>query len=313
MISFIVIGRNEGWKLANCLLSLKNAITHCNLKSYELIYIDSNSNDTSIEVAISHKPIQIYKILIGYNAAVARNLGFKQSKGNILFFIDGDMEISSQFLENNYSEEFGIQTSFLSGNWINRNFDINFNFINEANYLNINEDQWETETGGLFLISRGNWDLINGMRPFLKTGEDIDLGLRLANLNVFLLRKKEIAAIHNTVSYSDINRLWKDLLKGNQLYCRSLLYRKNIFNKYMYKRLFRHDYSLILLILCLTIILINISLFPTLLLYFLTIISRSKFNINKGLYYIARDISCLLGLILFHPKSTPYVTYEKIL
>jgi len=40
-----------------------------------------------------------------------------------LFFIDGDMEIQSNFLEKVYNEEIGLKFDFVSGDFLNINFD----------------------------------------------------------------------------------------------------------------------------------------------------------------------------------------------
>ena len=49
MISFIVIGRNEGWKLTKCFESIYDTINYNKLINYEIIYVDSASTDDSID------------------------------------------------------------------------------------------------------------------------------------------------------------------------------------------------------------------------------------------------------------------------
>ena len=102
-ISFIVIGRNEGWKLTRCLKSIIELIKHNNLSSYEIIYVDSNSTDDSIRVAMSFNDINVFRISGIFNAAIARNIGARESTGDVLFFIDGDMELNKEFLPSVYT------------------------------------------------------------------------------------------------------------------------------------------------------------------------------------------------------------------
>jgi len=40
MISFIVIGKNEGWKLTKCFESIFNTVAYNQVMNYELIYVD---------------------------------------------------------------------------------------------------------------------------------------------------------------------------------------------------------------------------------------------------------------------------------
>ena len=51
-ISFIIIGRNEGWKLKLSLNSIFDTIKYYNIEEItETIYVDSNSEDNSIDIA----------------------------------------------------------------------------------------------------------------------------------------------------------------------------------------------------------------------------------------------------------------------
>ena len=78
-ISFIVIGRNEGWKLDKCLQSIVDTIEFNQYKNYEIIYVDSNSTDDSIERAKKYDKIKIFKLTCDANPAIARNVGAKEA------------------------------------------------------------------------------------------------------------------------------------------------------------------------------------------------------------------------------------------
>jgi glycosyltransferase involved in cell wall biosynthesis len=99
MVSFIVIGKNEGWKLTKCLNSIYETIEYNNLQEAEIFYIDSKSTDDSIRRVKKFDSIRIFEITGECNAAIARNIGAKEANGDILFFIDGDMEINKEFLD----------------------------------------------------------------------------------------------------------------------------------------------------------------------------------------------------------------------
>ena len=90
MISFTVIGRNEEKNLRRCFNSIYNTILYNQIKDQKVIYVDSKSTDRSIDIAKEFRSITIYCITGYCNAAIDRNIGAKESKGNIFFFIDGD-------------------------------------------------------------------------------------------------------------------------------------------------------------------------------------------------------------------------------
>ena len=92
--------------------------------------------------------------------------------------------------------------------------------------------------GGLFFIKKTIWFSVKGMKNHFRRSQDLDLGLRLAKINIFLKIKKDLIATHHTVSYFDKNRIWKDLFSGNDFY-RALLFRENLFNIYMWKIFFK--------------------------------------------------------------------------
>lgn len=96
-IGIVVIGRNEGQRLINCLVSLR---------SHEggLVYVDSGSTDGSVAAAKKFGAVVVcLDMAQPYCAARARNAGFAAlmtAKPNTLFvqFIDGDCELVPTWL-----------------------------------------------------------------------------------------------------------------------------------------------------------------------------------------------------------------------
>lgn len=316
MISFIVIGRNEGWKLTKCFESIFRTINYNGLKDYEVIYVDSNSTDDSIERAKKFIEIKIFKLTGDVNAAIGRNVGVKESKGEVLFFIDGDMEIQPEFLRLVYNEKDGLLYDFVSGRFIDYGYDHSGKLISEATYgesIN-NGDNLEFTVGGLFLIKRILWNKVGGMKNKLRRSQDIDFAIRLAKHNVFLLRKKEILAIHHTIPYADFKRTWKLLLDGSEFY-RSVLFRDNLFNKYQWKLFLRENYTgvLLLLLFCLAILVKNTILLTP---YVVAVVARTLFKrvsilnkVNMVIYYFLRDIFIWIALAIFFPSKKKQFIY----
>lgn len=310
MISFIIIGRNEGWKLTKCFNSVFETILVNKLTQYEVIFVDSKSTDDSIERVKAFPIVKIFQITGNYNAAIARNIGAKESKGDVLFYIDGDMEIQPLFLPLVYDEQNKLKHIFVSGQWIDYNYDFNGNLLSKGKYIESKySDSKESTTGGLFLIERKTWFEINGMKNKMRRSQDLDLALRLAKKNIFLLRKKELLAIHHTVPYNDKKRMWKLLFSGASLY-KVVLLKENFFNKYQWKLFLRGNYTFItlLLFLFLTFLTSNILFVIP---YFLAVIGRTLLRKERSLqfvlinlvYFPVFELSLLFAFFFFWPKN----------
>ena len=88
IISIIIPVYNAANHLRKCLLS----VSQSTYKDYECIVVDDASNDESGGVA---KGFAVKVVELNRNCGVsfARNEGAKAALGNILFFIDADIEI----------------------------------------------------------------------------------------------------------------------------------------------------------------------------------------------------------------------------
>ena len=91
-ISIIIPTLNE----EKFLPKLLNSIKEQNYKNYEIIVSDANSKDKTIEIA---KRFNV-KIVQGGKPAVGRNNGAKFSVGDYLLFLDADVILPKNFLEN---------------------------------------------------------------------------------------------------------------------------------------------------------------------------------------------------------------------
>jgi glycosyltransferase involved in cell wall biosynthesis len=319
MISFIIIGRNEGWKLTKCFESVFKTVKENKLRVYEVIYVDSKSTDDSIARAKKFPEVKIYQITGICNAAIGRNIGAKEAKGDVLFFIDGDMEIQANFLSQVYHEKEGLKYDFVSGQWINYNYSSSGKLLSKEVYIPEKfADKNEFTTGGLFLIKRDIWYSVNGMKNKMRKSQDLDIALRLAKKGCFLLRKKELLAIHHTVPYNDKNRMWKLLFSGAELY-RIVLLRDNFWNKYEWKLFIRGNYTFfILMISALLSLCLNSPIF--LLIYIASVILRVvkrgersfRLVLSRLIYIPVYEILFFFSFFLFWPREL-IVEYERII
>lgn len=320
MISFIVIGKNEGKTIKLCINSIKNAIAHNKYSDAEIIYVDSKSTDNSLSIVKQYKDIKIFEITGTCNAAIARNIGVIEAKGNILCFLDADMELQKDFLPKVIKSKKLIYP-FVSGQLQN----IYYNNYKDwkqidSNYLHkgLNKDTYNVTTGGYFIIDRNLWFSVKGMKTKYRRSQDLDLGLRLAKKRTKLLRKKELMVKHHTIAYQNNQRMWKMIFNGSLIFQTSVLYRDHIFNKYIYKKIIRNDYSLLMLILTIFLMFVNIYY---VFIYLLLIIARNilRKNIKGNSSFLSRlfmilltDITSLIGVFVFFPRKHK-LNYKEIL
>ncbi|MEI6708789.1 MAG: glycosyltransferase [Methylococcales bacterium] len=94
LISVVVIGRNEGQRLVACLKSIKDVTL-----PIELIYVDSNSQDDSPELA---KALGAKVLSVNPPrpcAAIGRNAGWRVATAPYILFLDGDTLLHPNFLQ----------------------------------------------------------------------------------------------------------------------------------------------------------------------------------------------------------------------
>src|ERR1035441_3870442 len=117
-ISFIIIGRNEGWKLELALKSVFDAILLNNIKDVsEVTYVDSNSSDNSVEIASKFPLTNIINVTDkNRNAAIGRNIGAVYSKGDALIFLDGDSQLIPEFISEIFDDNYSLKYNYVSGN-----------------------------------------------------------------------------------------------------------------------------------------------------------------------------------------------------
>ena len=90
MISVVVIGKNEGERLAACLKSIQTAL---NVLAHEVVYVDSCSTDQSLQTA---KTLGARCFLLAERqttAGLGRFVGAKEARGEYLLFLNNDTEM----------------------------------------------------------------------------------------------------------------------------------------------------------------------------------------------------------------------------
>lgn len=314
-ISFVVIGRNEGWRLERCLKSVTEAARRFDS---EIIYVDSASTDGSVEVALGFPGVRVFEITGRYNAAIARNIGAREARGDTLFFVDGDMEVDADVLSEIYSDEGGLEHPFVSGGWV----DYNYASSEDRTPVSMvpacpDTDHFSFRTGGLFLITADLWRAAGGMRNKLRRNQDFDLSVRLAGAGTLLLRRGRTLAVHHTTSpRRNLIKMLGRTLSGASLY-RMVSLRDNVLNRYQWQYFVRTSYTA--LVLWVTVPLTWITSTPVVLAYaglvVLRCVLRGQWRPTVFVPALAvmvwTDIILLWGLLFFWPSDPPLEYVER--
>lgn len=320
MISIVIIGKNEGWRLIKCLDSIVALIEHNRDLEFEVIYVDSGSTDDSIEHAQTYKFVKVIQLSGNMNAAIARNCGFQESTGKIIAFIDGDMEIVPSFIARVILDGELIH-DYVTGHLDDFFYSVTGEFITweprtYREKLPVTEEEL-TDNGGFFIIKRNTWKKVNGMKNKYRKSQDIDLTLRLSGKGIKIIRVPHLAIKHHTVDYRNERRMWSLLWKGDYFFA-GILFREHFFRKRFLIRSLRINYTAILLALTAILLFFNSTLTFIVLIFFISILTirvishtiSSKSQNNRILYFIERwflqimiDVCFWVGFIFYYPKN----------
>lgn len=227
-ISFIVIALNEAFAIEKCLES----IYRLNTANCELICVDSNSEDNTLEIMKKYAEkipnTRIFKINGDRNAAIARNIGIKNATKDYFFFIDGDVEISEKFLV--FALERLQGCSAVCGNFEDVEYDRNYQKLLKAKHRYAKPGEaFITHTGGIFLTKRSVVSKIGLFDENLVINEDVDFSLRLGKLEPILYTPLSMGK-HHTVPYTEHKRSRQRTKKQYGIY-KGVLLKKHIKNK----------------------------------------------------------------------------------
>lgn len=141
LVSIIIPTKNSDDFLENCLKSIKNQT----YKNIEIIVVDNNSTDMTKEIAKKYTKLVLNK---SPERSAQRNFGALRSKGQYLFFIDSDMELSEKVIEectkkmqkDGYKALIVPEESFGEGFWaqckkLEREFYVGVDWIEAARFF----------------------------------------------------------------------------------------------------------------------------------------------------------------------------------
>jgi len=94
LVSIIIVNYNGKKNLEKCL----EALFKIDYKNYEVIIVDNNSSDESVEYIKNYPSIKLIELEENFGYAEPNNIGAKKANGNFLIFLNNDTIVSSKFL-----------------------------------------------------------------------------------------------------------------------------------------------------------------------------------------------------------------------
>jgi glycosyltransferase involved in cell wall biosynthesis len=252
LISIIIPVKNEQKTLKKCLDSLKKL----NYDNYEIIVVDDNSSDGTLQILNSYPKIQIIKTP-GIGISGCKNLGSKQAKGAYIVFTDADCIFHSEWLNELYKGFESVEIVGVGGDQLSPEDETEFGkmvqrFLKEV--VSFVGDYVKKEgytspalsQNGIKLIPTNHnsncnamykkeaFDKVGGFLEELRCGEDVELDYRIKKIGKLMYNPKAI------VYHYRPDKLWKFCQKMERYgFAQGLLVKKHgVFRLIHYEPIF---------------------------------------------------------------------------
>ncbi|MCJ8278370.1 MAG: glycosyltransferase family 2 protein, partial [Rivularia sp. ALOHA_DT_140] len=216
-IGVVVIGRNEGNRLKQCLLSVSG-------KADNIVYVDSGSTDGSVKFAHSLANVNVIELdlSIPFTAARARNEGFEyllQIQPSVQFvqFVDGDCTVVDGWLEKAVKVLNGQpEVVVVCGRRREK-------FPENSIYNRLCDIEWDTPVGetkacgGDSMMRVSTLKQVGGFNPTLIAGEEPELCVRLRQAGGKILRIDAEITLHDA-QITRFKQWWKRSIRNGHAY-----------------------------------------------------------------------------------------------
>jgi GT2 family glycosyltransferase len=206
-LGIVIIGRNEGDRLALCLRSARAG-------EVPVVYVDSGSTDGSVDRARALGAVTVeLDPAEGFTAARARNAGFAQLMAlhpglQYVQFVDGDCELAGGWLDK-AAAALGADArlAVVCGRRRER-------FPERSIYNRLCDIEWDQPPGdtracgGDAMMRTGAFHEVEGFNPSLIAGEEPDLCLRLRRRGFRIHRLAEEMTLHDA-AITRFSQWWK--------------------------------------------------------------------------------------------------------
>jgi GT2 family glycosyltransferase len=204
----VVIGRNEGERLKQCLRSLEGRVA-------PLVYVDSASSDGSVAFARA-RGVEVVELdlAIPFTAARARNAGFARlleldPQLDYVWFVDGDCEVVEGFIES-ARDTLSRQSELVAVTGVRRE-----RYPERSVYNQLCDIEWQQgpfgdidRFGGDVMIRARALSAAGGYNPSVIAAEDDELAVRLRKAGGKIHRLPHVMTLHDAAMH-ELSQWWK--------------------------------------------------------------------------------------------------------
>ena len=319
-LSVVIIGRNEEKNIKRCIDSVKENMV--NFDDYEIIYVDSCSEDKTLDYVKEYPDIKIYQIACTerLTASKGRYIGAINSSKDYILFLDGDMELIEGWIEDaiqiikNYEEVAGI---------VGIRYDVIVYPNNQEKIIQKNYPKKQlkkaTHFGGAVLLKRKALISVGNYSPNIIAEEERELYSRFLKNGKYILEFRK-PMIKHYIPYTKHKSKLKRLFISKRHYGIGQGFINSIRNKSFKEYLYIHRFyflGLLTDIISLLLIIFSISIksFVPIVLLLIAQILLLIINIffNKWTRYFTNKILALYFIPgLFTYKKDEEIQYKKI-
>jgi cellulose synthase/poly-beta-1,6-N-acetylglucosamine synthase-like glycosyltransferase len=212
-LSVVIIGRNEGDRLARCVASVRQMEYAAPV---EIIYVDSASTDHSVPLASSLGVLTVEVRPLRPTAAMGRNAGWRIATSPFVLFLDGDTIVHPRFAVEALPQ---LDVDNVALVWGHRR-----EIAPHASIYNrVLDLDWIYRTGivdlsgGDVLARRSALERVGGFDESLIAGEEPEMCRRLRGLNYTIVHIDHPMTGHDLAMHS-WRQYWKRALRAGYAY-----------------------------------------------------------------------------------------------
>jgi glycosyltransferase involved in cell wall biosynthesis len=196
-LSVVLISKNQEWNIPRLVESVLRETAR--FPSREIVLVDSASTDRTTEIAARY-PISVLKLCPEQRltAAAGRYVGYKRTTGDLVLFLDGDMELCEGWLD----QALGVMRSrsdiaVVCGRVIDRPKALHTPTVEHLEALGTGAAVVDVlHGGGAAMYRRSVLEQVGTFNPYLYSDEEPELCLRVRHAGYRVLRLPRPIAFH---------------------------------------------------------------------------------------------------------------------